>query len=191
MTSKTASTKDSKNNMRLHILVSLLLFLLYVTPTPCLSQSTFADTLSDSATMVKIDDVLNSAVIRLIDNRKIKLIGLIPLDKPKRKELPRNEYNIIIEKDDPIIPLEQTAYNFLSDLTKGKTVRLEFDNLYRDSDGYILGYVFLDDNTFVNAEILRQGFSDLHMTPQNIKYEKELRSAYLEAKKEKRGLQGN
>ncbi len=140
---------------------------------------------------VKIDDIVNSATLRLHDGRKIRLIGLIPLEKPKRKEPIRNEYNIIIEKDDPIIPFEQTVYDFIVTLLKGKEVHLEFDTLYRDPDGYVLGYIFLKDGTFVNAEIIRQGFSDLHLTPQNTKYEKELRAAYLEAKKEKRGMQGN
>jgi micrococcal nuclease len=138
-----------------------------------------------------IENVIDSITFRLVDGRKIKLIGLIPLDRPQRKDLPRNEYNIIIEKDDPIIPFEQTAYDFIYDLVIGKDVHLEFDSVYRDPKGYILAYVFLEDGTFVNAEIIRQGFSDLRSTPANTKYEQELRAAYLEANKEKRGLQGN
>jgi micrococcal nuclease len=173
------------------VFIFVSFFIIGARPISGFAQNDFTQNLHNTETVAKVEDVLNSATFRLTDGRKIKLIGLIPLDKPKRKELPRNEYNIIIEKDDPIVPLEQTAYDFLVDLIKGKTVSVEFDNLYRDSDGYLLGYVFLNDDTFVNAEVLRQGFSDLHMTPQNVKYEKELRAGYLEAKKEKRGLQGN
>ncbi|MCX5680808.1 MAG: thermonuclease family protein [Candidatus Omnitrophica bacterium] len=178
-------------NRKLSI-VTLLIFCFSIASLNALAQNnnSFLDA-SDKKTIAKVDDIINSATIRLVDSRKIKLIGLIPLDKPKRKDLPRNEYGIIIEQDDPIIPLEQTAYDFVLNLLKNKDIRLDFDNLYRDSDGYILAYVFLKNGTFVNAEIIRQGFSDLHMLPQNTKYEKELREAYLEAKKEKRGIQGN
>lgn len=147
--------------------------------------------LSKEQSQGTVQNVIDSITFRLVDGRKIKLIGLIALDRPKRKDLPRNEYNIIIEQDDPIIPFEQTAYDFINDLVAGKDVRLEFDSVYRDPKGYILAYVFLNDGVFVNAEIIRQGFSDLRITPANTKYEQELRAAYVEAKKEKRGLQGN
>ncbi|MFA6379128.1 MAG: hypothetical protein WCX16_05045, partial [Candidatus Omnitrophota bacterium] len=82
-----------------------------------------------------VENMIDSATFRLVDGRKIKLIGLIPIDRPKRKDLPRNEYNIIIEQEDPIIPFEQTAYDFINDLVVKKEVVVEFDNLYRDPEG--------------------------------------------------------
>ena len=179
--------------MKQKTFVTLLLISFFIFP---LSKAWAQENISlpnsaSEETNAKVDKVMDSATLHLRDGRKIRLIGLIPLEKPTRKELPRNEYNIIIEQDDPIIPFEQTALDFVIDLLEKKEIRLELDNLYRDPSGYILGYVFLKDGTFVNAEILRQGLSDLHLTPQNTKYEKELRDAYLEAKKEKRGLQGD
>ncbi len=45
-------------------------------------------------------------------------------------------------------------------------------------------------NDFLNAEILRQGFANLSIRPPNMKFAKELREAYREARAEKRGLQG-
>lgn len=140
-----------------------------------------------------VESLIDSATFRLADGRKIKLIGLIPLKRPKPKEPLRNEYNIIIEDaaEDPVVPLEETAYDFIRSLVIAQKVRLEFDQLYRDPEGYILAYVFTEDGTLVNAEILRQGFSELRITPPNTKYEQKLRDAYLEARREKRGLQGN
>jgi endonuclease YncB( thermonuclease family) len=41
-----------------------------------------------------------------------------------------------------------------------------------------------------NAELLRMGFVKLRIVPPNVKHEQQLRAAYQEAKKEKRGLQG-
>ncbi len=174
------------------LILSFLFFLCTGFLSETAAQERFlADQTQSKKSFILVDDVLNTATIRLRDGRKIRLIGLIPLEKPPRKDPKRNEYNIIVEEDDPIIPFEQTALEFVTDLLKNKEVRLELDNLYRSSDGYILGYIFLRNGAFANAEILRQGFSDFHLAPQNKKYEKELRDAYREAKKEKRGLQGN
>lgn len=170
----------------------LVFNLLLITPL----QNAYAQTTTSAGELSQrsqahIEALIDSATIRLADGRKMRMIGLIPIERPQTKEAPRNEYNIIIEKEDPIIPFEQAVYDTLRDLLTDQDIFLEFDALYRDREGYILCYVFLQDGTLVNAEILRQGFSNLTITPPNTKYEKELRAAYLEAKKEKRGLQGN
>ncbi|HQL40796.1 MAG TPA: thermonuclease family protein [Candidatus Omnitrophota bacterium] len=146
---------------------------------------------SASKEQARIESLIDSATVRLVDGRKIRMIGLVPVERPRTKEVPRNEYNIIIEKEDPIISFEEIVYDTLREMLTGQDILLEFDALYRDRQGYILGYIFLKDGTFVNAEILRQGISNLTITPPNTKYKNELRAAYLEAKKEKRGLQGN
>ena len=139
-----------------------------------------------------VAEIKNPGLILLTDKRHIKLIGLKPLDPPKRKKAKYNEFNILIEeKESPIIEIEKRGYDYTDNLLKGKQIKLEFDRQYRDDQGYILGYVFLENGTLVNAEILRQGFADLTITPPNTKYETELRDAYLEARKEKRGIQGN
>ena len=67
-----------------------------------------------------------------------------------------------------------------------------FDSEKNSEDYKTLAYVFLlEDDTFVNAEILRQGFAFLSIRPPNMKYAKELREAYKEARAEQRGLQGH
>lgn len=176
---------------------TLLIITLTVLFSACFSfyataqEKLFTYQTKNNESFVVVDDVLNTATVHLRDGRKIKLIGLAPLDKPPRREPKRNEYNIIIEEDDPVVSLEETAFEFVVDLLKNKEVRIEFDNLYRDSEGYVLGYLFLKNGEFVNAEIIRQGFSNLHLTAQNKKYEDVLRDAYREASSEKRGLQGN
>ena len=139
-----------------------------------------------------VENVTNSGLILLEDKRRIKLIGLKPLDPPKRKKQEYNKYNMPIEKEEKTTTtIEERAYNYVNNLLKGKQVKIEFDRQYRDDQGYVLGYVFLSDGTLANAEILRQGFADLTVNPPNTKYESELRKAYLEARKEKRGIQGN
>jgi len=65
------------------------------------------------------------------------------------------------------------------------------DDNKSDDDNLTLAYVFLMKNDlFVNTEILRHGFSQLSIQVPNTKYKKLLREAYQEARREKRGYQG-
>lgn len=137
----------------------------------------------------KIERITKDGILKIDDGRYIKLIGLKNLPAHK-KELKRNPQGIIIEEYSPIIPVEEQAYNFIEDLLEKQEISLELDEQYRDMSGYVLGYVFLKDGTFANAEILRQGYADLRILPPNLKYENELRQSYQEARREKRGLHG-
>ncbi|MFH1360113.1 MAG: thermonuclease family protein [Candidatus Omnitrophota bacterium] len=140
---------------------------------------------------VLVDKVLSTDSFILEDGEKIRLIGLKAPEVPKKKkEFKRNEYNIIIREVDPLISVNERAFQFTQKLLVKKYVRLEFDVQRKDDDFYTLAYVFLEDDTFVNAEILRQGYASLRTIPPNDKYIDELRAAYQEARQEKRGLQG-
>jgi len=124
----------------------------------------------------------------------IKLIGLKAPAPPKiqKKNTKRDEYGFTTkEAVSPLTPLEERAYHFAKDLLEGQHVRLEFDVEKRGEDNKTLAYIFLlKDNTFANTEILRHGYAHLSLQTQNKKYINELRSAYREARNEKRGLQG-
>ncbi|MCB9721766.1 MAG: thermonuclease family protein [Candidatus Omnitrophica bacterium] len=124
----------------------------------------------------------------------IRLIGLKAPEAPRHKKVDTeyDSYGFPVKPDvDVEVPLEEKAYNFARELLDGKHVRLEFDSTKKNDEDQTLAYVFLiDDGTFVNAEILRQGFAHLQIRPPNTKYSKELRAAYQEARREKRGLQG-
>ena len=145
--------------------------------------------LSDAYNHVKIERVIKSDLIQLEDGKKIRLIGLKVYDAPRR-EVRRDEYGFIIEDTtDPTVSLEDQAYDFAQELLDHKTVRVEFDTQSVDEDGRSWGYVFLENGTMANAEILRQGFADLQIRPPNVKYADDLRKAYREARAEKRGIQ--
>ena len=132
-----------------------------------------------------------SANTLVLENReRVVLIGLRAPEPPPRKEVEVDQHNIIVKKIDPEKSLEELSYNFAKDLLEGKKVRLEFDVQPKDDEFNTLAYVFLPDGTMANAEILRQGYADLRTIPPNTKYADQLRAAYQEARKEKRGLQG-
>ncbi len=70
----------------------------------------------------------------------------------------------------PVQAYARQAYEFNRDLVTGKRVRLEFDVEQRDKYNRLLAYVFLEDGTFVNAELVRQGYARIMTIPPNVKY---------------------
>ena len=58
----------------------------------------------------------------------------------------------------PVQCFGKEAYMFTSNIVEGKKVRLEFDQNQRDQYKPLLAYVYLEDGTFLNAEIIKQGY---------------------------------
>lgn len=137
-------------------------------------------------------DIKSTDTFYLSDKNKVRLIGLQGLELSKLREpLERDRFGFVVKEDtNPTINIEERARKFLWELLKGKTLRLEFDvNRSVDSELRTPAYVFIvEDNTFVNALILRQGYADLQIRPPNTKYEEALREAYLEARENFRGI---
>jgi micrococcal nuclease len=73
-------------------------------------------------------------------------------------------------------------------LVKGKTVYLEKDVSETDRYGRLLRYVFLADGTFVNGELVRQGYAQAITYQPDVKYQKLLRTLEREARSAGRGL---
>ena len=100
--------------------------------------------------------------------------------------------HVIEEPEEPTISLQEQALTYAQDLLENKKVRLEYDVDAGDtSSGYLNAYVYLPDHRMANVELLRMGFVKLRIVPPNVKYEDKLDLAYQEAKKEKRGLEGD
>ena len=144
----------------------------------------------DEALVVK---VVASDLIVLEDGRRIKLIGVESAGNPPHQYVKFDEKGHVIEEPvEPTISLEEQALTYARDLLENKKVRLEYDvDAGSTSSGYLYAYVYLPDGRMANAELLRMGFVKLRTVPPNVKYEDKLRMAYQEAKKEKRGLEGD
>ncbi len=140
---------------------------------------------------VLVSEVIHADTCALEDGEVIRLIGVRALGNPPRKgKVQRDKLGFVVEeKTSPVVPIEEEAVAFTRDLLEGKRVRLEFDAVRKDEEFHTWAYVFLvKEETFVNAEILRQGFGSLHIQPPNTQYAPQLREAYKEARQEKRGL---
>ncbi len=145
---------------------------------------------------VIVQEVISADTIIIENNfkngEKIKLIGLKAPEAPKKEKVQRSEYGFEVKKKvTPYTSIEEKAFEFTNNYLKGKHVRLEFDAEKQNENFIPIAYVFFtEEDTLINAEILRQGYANLHIVQPNTKYADQLRQAYQEARREKRGLQG-
>ncbi len=116
-------------------------------------------------------------VLRVVDGDTLILDGeervrLIGVDTP--------------ESADPRRPVEafgKEAAAFTRRMAEGKRVRLAYDQQLTDRYGRTLAYVYLEDGTFLNAEIIRQGYGHAYTrfpfayAEQFLEHEREARAA--------------
>ena len=74
-----------------------------------------------------------------------------------------------------------------TDLVVGQEIRLESDITDKDKYGRLLRYVYAGD-TFVNAEMVRQGCAWAITYPPDVKYQVYLEAMGKEARQSKRGI---
>lgn len=123
----------------------------------------------------------------LESGERVRLIGI---DTPELHESEKLQRDAQRTKQDAstIQKLGQRAYEFTKKLVEGKEVSLEFDVEKYDKYNRLLAYVYLKDGTFVNAEIVKQGYASLLTIPPNIKYADLFLKLYREARENRRGL---
>ena len=103
---------------------------------------------------------------------RVRLIGV---DTPETKH-PRK----------PVQYFGKEASMFIANTVEGKKVRLEFDQNQRDKYKRLLAYVYLEDGTFLNAEIIKKGYGHAY-AKFLFKYMNEFRNYEREARIRKRG----
>jgi len=73
-------------------------------------------------------------------------------------------------------------------LTLNRTVGLSYDRLRYDHYGRLLAYLWLSDQTLVNAELVRRGLARVYFIAPNLRYQKDLLTAQQEAIGAQRGV---
>ncbi len=112
------------------------------------------------------------------DSREGLKIRLIGVDAPE----PRNSG----KKLKGYFGSESSGY--LTQLIEGRKVRLEYDVSRYDRYGRTLAYVYLDDGTFVNADLVKKGYATVMTMPPNVRHADEFVRLSEKARKQKRGL---
>lgn len=154
-----------------------ILLLLFLTPLySCKSRSA-----GEKSNYLPVTKVVDGDTFWVDDGSekglKIRLIGV---DAPESRRTGRKEIGYY----------GQEAKEYLTQLISGKKVRLEYDVDTLDMYQRTLAYVYLENNTFVNAELMRQGYAMVMTIPPNVKYAKMFVKLQQKARKKNRGLWG-
>ncbi|MBI4645606.1 MAG: thermonuclease family protein, partial [Bacteroidia bacterium] len=81
-----------------------------------------------------VKEIISPEKIKLSNDLTIKLLGI---------------------KDDP--STNGKATSFLSDKTNGKRVFIKYDNVKYDKENNLLCYLYLENKTFINAHLIKNG----------------------------------
>jgi micrococcal nuclease len=136
---------------------------------------------------VLVERAVDGDTLKLENNERVRLIGIDTPEMHESAKLYRDSQKS--GQDVKVIQaMGKRAYIFTRDLVEGKRVRLEFDAEMRDKYKRLLAYVYLKDGTFVNAEIVKQGYASLMTYKPNVKYVDTFKQLYQEARENKRGL---
>ncbi|MBA5792764.1 thermonuclease family protein [Flavobacterium sp. xlx-214] len=106
---------------------------------------------------------------------KIRFIGIDAPESQKRWK-----------KEEGHFGKESKAY--LTNVLMGQKVRLETDIDSLDRYGRTLAYVYLEDDTFVNAELVKEGYAVIMTVPPNVRYADFLYDLQVKAREKKLGL---
>lgn len=97
----------------------------------------------------------------------------------------------IAYQDKPAEPFGPEAMALNEKIVLSKPVRIQGDQETSDQYNRRLAYVFLQDGTFVNREIVRSGLAHVLYQPPNITYDTELLKSQQESMKAGKGIWGN
>jgi len=106
---------------------------------------------------------------------KVRLIGV---DAPESRKAFKKEVGFYGKE----------AKAYLTKVLRGKKVKLAFDIDSLDRYKRTLAYVYLEDGTFVNAELIKNGYAMAMTVPPNVKFADKFVKLQREARENKRGL---
>ncbi|MGH7197334.1 MAG: thermonuclease family protein [Candidatus Omnitrophota bacterium] len=133
-----------------------------------------------------VQRVIDGDTFKLTNGERVRLIGV---DTPEAKLNDKLKRDAKRTKQDAktILALGLKSKEFSKKLLEGKRVRLEFDVQPRDRYGRLLAYVYLENGTFVNAKLLKEGFAQLMTVPPNVKHKDLFLKLQHEARENQRG----
>lgn len=85
-----------------------------------------------------VQGVVSPDIVKLGNDVELKLLGV--------KVLPGSE---------------EGAIDFLTKKTSHQKVFVKYDQVKYSPDGHLLGYLYLENKTFINAHLIKQGFADV------------------------------
>jgi len=126
---------------------------------------------------IMVQRVIDGDTVVLVGGERLRYIGI---DTPELKH--RN-------KD--IRTMAMVAKSVNKKLVSGKKLVIKYDIEKRDKYGRLLAYVYTEDGTFVNAELMKMGYAQILTVPPNVMYADHFLSLQRQARKAKRGFWSN
>ena len=135
---------------------------------------------AEDAHRARVRSVVDGDTVRVDIGRRVTTVRLLGIDTPEVGD--RHDSSAGPQ------PFAREAADFTRRALQGQRVRLEYDPVQRvDKYGRTLAYVFLDDGTFLNRELLRSGLAHLY-AHSAFRYRKQFRADEDEARRQRRGL---
>lgn len=123
--------------------------------------------------LATVTGVIDGDTVILQSGKRVRLIGI---DTPEKRE-----------------PLCKEATEYLKTLVHKQQVLLEYDREKKDRYGRLLANIYVrhgskGELTFVNGQMVAQGFARVYPYPPNLKYWKELTRMQKKARQDRLGL---
>lgn len=164
------------------LILSLLIFL-----TGCSVKS---NKTGNGKKLHTVTEVIDGDTFRLDTGERVRLLGIDAPEMNESDKLERDSEQTGRDKN-TIKKLGKMSTEYVKKIAEGKKVYLEKgqDSDDKDKYGRLLRYVYLEDGTFINGKIVRDGYAYVYYkypvskTEEMSRYEKEARD-------NKRGLWG-
>lgn len=127
-----------------------------------------------------VTKVVDGDTVVLNNGERVRLIGVDTPECRRGRKL-HADAERLGQDAETIIALGKRSSKFTREMVMSKGVRLVYDRQKRDRYGRTLAYLFLMDGTFVNEEIIRQGYGVAYT-----RFPFRYRSRFLAAEKEAR-----
>jgi micrococcal nuclease len=154
------------------------------------STSTEIKSVDNTKEYIIVKRVVDGDTFLLSNGERVRLLGI---DTPEKYESKKLDKDIEATHQDKktIKKLGQLASDYVKDFVEGKKVYLEREPNYEDKDRYgrLLRWVYLEDGTFINGKIVKDGYAQVYEKFPVSKLE-ELRKYQKEARENNRGLWG-
>lgn len=136
--------------------------------------------------------VIDGDTIKLDNGQHVRLIGI---------DAPENRDDAKLQKDlkrrnltkEQALQMGKISAKYLRDMISGRKITLKFDKQKYDQYHRLLAYVYLPNGTFVNAQIVKDGYAYYYDDRRHvdIRHLKLFKDLYKEARKNHRGLWKN
>jgi len=123
---------------------------------------------------IKVAAVVDGDTITLVNGEKLRYIGI---DTPEEFDARK-----------PVQCFAKEAAEKNKELVEGKTILFYKDINTKDAYGRWLGYVYLEDGTFINEKLVKDGYAFAYPYPPDISKSDVFRAAETYARENKLGL---